>query len=154
MDPTVVSLENEPVIRHLKRTLVQVFFLILKMFFLAVAYKNPWNLKSWNNFSMWAYLISCLVMAMHSFFQAELGRSLRISSLEVLDTANRIKKTKASLFPSFLLLRDLSMIWVFSVYDCSPFRDCMFMLRSNRDFDFRKLKSMKRVTDNISKALF
>lgn len=45
LDPTVVSLKNETVIRHLKRTLVQVFFLILKVLFFAVAYKPLWNLE-------------------------------------------------------------------------------------------------------------
>lgn len=47
------------------------------------------------------YLISYLVTAMHSVTQAELGRSLRISSLKVLDTANRIRKMKASFFFPF-----------------------------------------------------
>lgn len=57
-------------------------------------------------------------------------------------------------FFSFLLLRDLSIIWPFSVYNCGPSSDCMFMLRSNQDFAFRKLKSMEGVTYNTSKALF
>lgn len=46
------------------------------------------------------------------------------------------------------------MISVLSVYNCGPSSNCMFMLRSNCDFDFRKLKSTERVTYNISKALF
>lgn len=63
-------------------------------------------------------------MAMLSFLQAELGKSLRINSLEVLDISNSIRKTKASFF-SFLLLRDLSMMLRIFCINCRPFSDCM-----------------------------